>query len=82
MINSTTLTRDYTDTAFVQLDTYACTACGKCVEACPEAVIDKSFIYVGNILVHEHVLLYDASNCTGCLKCLQACPFNAISLKP
>ena len=69
-----------THTAFVSLNSYACTACWKCIEACPEKVIDKSFLYVADTLVYEQVLMYDADKCTSCTKCMQACKFNAISI--
>jgi len=78
-MNSSILKHDNTLTAFVQLDTNACTACWECIGACPEAVIDKSFLYLADTLVHEHVLMYNAPDCTGCMKCMQACQFNAIS---
>ena len=69
-----------THTAFVRLNSYACTACWKCIDACPEKVIDKSFLYVADTLVYEQVLMYDADKCTGCAKCMQACKFDAISI--
>ena len=79
-MNSTLLKNKNTYTAFVQLDTYACSACWKCIEVCPNNVIDKSFLFILNTLIHEHVLMYNASECIGCMKCMQACKFNAISI--
>ncbi len=69
-----------TSTAFINLNSYNCTACWKCTEACPNDVIDKSFLFIGNTLVHEHVIISDPDKCTGCLKCLQACEFDAINI--
>lgn len=71
--------RNNTYTAFVKLDTYSCTACWECIDACPNNVIDKSFLFIGDTMAHEHVLMYNATECTGCKKCIQACKFNAIS---
>lgn len=79
-MQSTLLKRNNTYTAFVQLDTYACTACWECLEACPANVIGKSFLYLANILINEHVLMYDAAACTGCMKCMQTCTSDAISI--
>lgn len=69
-----------THTAFVRLNSYGCTACWKCIEACPEKVIDKSFLYAGDTVIHEQVLLYNANACTGCMQCAQACDFDAITI--
>jgi 2-oxoglutarate ferredoxin oxidoreductase subunit delta len=78
-MKSTFLKSDDTHTAFVQLNTYDCTACWECIKVCPNKVIDKSFIYIVGTLIHEHVLMYEATDCVGCKKCLQTCEFNAIS---
>ncbi|MDP4240402.1 MAG: 4Fe-4S binding protein [Bacteroidota bacterium] len=80
-MRSTRLTHENTRTAFVQLNSDACTACWKCIEICPGKVLDKSFLFIGDTLIHEQVLMYDASACTGCLECMQACEFNAIGIK-
>jgi len=72
--------QDNTRTAFIQLNRYACTACWKCIVACPNRVIDKSLLFIADTLIYEQVLIYDATKCTGCLKCLQACEFDAISI--
>ncbi|MDE7111293.1 MAG: 4Fe-4S binding protein [Muribaculaceae bacterium] len=45
-----------------------CTACWKCVEACPRKAIRKI-----SILWHKHaVLMYH--NCIGCNICVKTCP--------
>jgi len=71
--------QENTCTAFIRLDSYNCTACWKCTEACPNDVIDKSFLFIGNTLVHEQVIISDPEKCAGCLKCKQACEFDAIN---
>ena len=76
---STLLKNDSTQTAFVQLKIEACTACWKCIDTCPEKVIDKSFLYIGNTLINKHVLMFNACECTGCLKCIDSCKSDAIS---
>ena len=79
-MKSTFIKNDNTHTPYVQLDAYACTSCWECIEACPNKVIDKSFLYIGSTIIHKQVLMYNASKCTGCTKCIQACKFNAIDI--
>ena len=79
-MKSTSTQKENTQTAFVHLNSYACTACWKCIDACPEKVIDKSFLYAGETVIHEQVLLYNANACTGCMQCIQACQFDAINV--
>jgi len=79
-MKSTFTQNDNTHTAFVQLNAFACTACWKCIDVCPNKVIDKSFLYVADTLVYEQVLMYDADKCTGCKLCVESCMFNAISI--
>ena len=79
-MKTTLLQNDTTQTAFVQLNIQACTACWKCIDTCPNTVIDQSFLYIADTLIHKHVLMYDASECSGCLKCIDTCKFNAISI--
>ena len=79
-MDSTFLKFNTTYTTFIQLNIYACTGCWKCIKVCPNKVIDKSFLFIANTLINEHVLIYNASKCTGCLKCIQVCTFSAISI--
>lgn len=79
-MKSTAHNQDNTHTAFIQLNSYACTACWKCIAACPKSIIDKSFLFIADTVINEQVLIYDTTKCTGCLKCLQACEFDAISI--
>ncbi|ADQ80841.1 hypothetical protein Palpr_2711 [Paludibacter propionicigenes WB4] len=73
------LNRKKPSTAHIQLSIDACTACWKCVEACPNEVLDKSFLYIADTLIDMHAFVYDANKCAGCLRCVQACKFDAIS---
>jgi ferredoxin len=79
-MKTTLLQNDTTQTAFVHLNIQACTACWKCIETCPNKVIDESFLYIADTLIHSHILMYDASECSGCLNCIDSCKFNAISI--
>ena len=79
-METTLFKRDNTYTLFVQLDTYACTACWECIDACHNNVIDKSFLFIGETLIHNHALMYNTTECDGCMKCMQVCQFDAISL--
>ena len=79
-MKSTLLKNNKAHTAFVQLNIQSCTACWKCIEACPNNVIDKSFLYIANTLINKHVLMFNSSDCTGCLKCIDSCMFDAISM--
>ncbi len=54
-----------------RFDPGPCTACGACVEACPDQAITL-----------EEVALWDASRCLGCKACSQACAEEAVSLGP
>jgi len=73
------LNQKHTHTTFVSLNSYACAACWKCIEVCPNDVIDKSFLFIADTLIHQQVLMYDATKCTGCKLCVESCPFDAIS---
>lgn len=60
-------------TEYIQLDSKACKACWKCVEACPESVLGRI-----NIFVHKHARVVNRAFCTGCRKCVKACEYGAI----
>ena len=79
-MKSTLFKHDDTYTAFVRLNIETCTACWKCIDTCPNKVMDKSYLYIAGSLILTHVLMYDANDCSGCLKCIKACKFNAISI--
>jgi len=67
-----------------------CTACGKCVEACPverpnehNYGMDKTkAIYLPSLAAFPMKYVIDASVCQGadCAKCVEACQYNAIDL--
>jgi ferredoxin len=56
----------------VQIDTTRCTGCGRCVAACPPAVLCLQPLgWVKTAALH-------ASGCTGCARCVAVCPFDAV----
>jgi heterodisulfide reductase subunit A len=62
------------DPLVATIDTDACTWCGKCVEVCPYAAIEK-------VTVDEReVAVVSAASCKGCGGCASYCPENAIDL--
>jgi ferredoxin len=65
--------REYTRTAYIQLDTSKCKACWKCIEACNNNVIGKI-----DIFFHKHVKFIEGNNCTGCHKCIDICVNGAL----
>jgi len=54
-----------------QFDYIACTACGACVEACPDQAL---------VLEEDGPPIWDQAACQGCLACSQACPAQCITL--
>jgi NAD-dependent dihydropyrimidine dehydrogenase PreA subunit len=56
-------------TAHVWIDPRQCTACWKCVNACPEKVIGKIVF-----LWHLHIVIRNPESCSGCKKCIKTCP--------
>jgi 2-oxoglutarate ferredoxin oxidoreductase subunit delta len=72
--------RDYrgqAGTKYIQLDTRKCEACWKCMDACPNNVIERV-----NLPWHKHALLINRDQCTGCVKCVKACEYDAITKIP
>jgi 2-oxoglutarate ferredoxin oxidoreductase subunit delta len=61
-------------TSKVLLDTGKCKACWKCLDVCPQKVIDKI-----NVIVHKHAVMRKREQCIGCLKCVRICPHGAFS---
>lgn len=64
--------REHTRTPYVQLDTRKCNACWKCLENCPNQVINKV-----DLPWHKHALLIEPDNCNGCLTCMKVCQYGA-----
>ncbi len=72
---------------FPVVDEAKCTACGKCVKACPKGLFD--LIPLGK-LVHVRCVSRDkgavtrkacAVGCIGCKKCEKVCPFDAVRIE-
>lgn len=74
-----------------KVDVERCTACGLCVDACPETV--DAGLLGAEWLGERHKAIYqpfpqaippayviDPAGCTRCGKCVEACPFDAIDL--
>jgi 2-oxoglutarate ferredoxin oxidoreductase subunit delta len=61
-------------TEYIYLDTAKCKACWKCIEACPNGVIDKV-----NLPFHKHARISCPEHCKGCLKCAKVCSQQAIT---
>ncbi|MFI3315270.1 MAG: Fe-S cluster domain-containing protein [Rikenellaceae bacterium] len=72
------------------VDEELCTACGKCVSACPKGVIELRKkgpkgrrVYIGCSNKDKGALARKACKvaCIGCGKCVKTCPFDAITLE-
>lgn len=76
-------------TGLPEVDEVKCTACGKCVTACPKAIIElrrkgpeNGRIFVSCISRDKGGIARKACRaaCIGCGKCLSVCEFSAIAL--
>lgn len=47
-----------------------CTACGSCVDACPNGVLE---------IVDTHVEVVNEDECIACETCIEECPMGAIT---
>lgn len=54
----------------LEVDKFACTGCGSCVEVCPFAALE----------VQESIAVVDTDVCAECGACVGECPFDALSL--
>lgn len=66
--------RRHTSTEHVQIDVRRCTACGRCIAACPQGVLGMVAFFR-----HKHVHVDRADRCVGCLACVAACRKGAIA---
>lgn len=73
-MNSHRFNRNHTLTDYIRLDTRRCIACWKCVNSCPENVMDKV-----DLPWHKHAIIKNPATCIGCLKCSKLCETGAIS---
>ena len=76
-MNPRSSVREYARTKYIQLDTRKCKACWKCLDICPNNVIDRI-----NLPFHKHARINNSIYCKGCLKCLNVCESNALSKVP
>lgn len=65
--------------ALPDIDPEHCTACGRCVAACPPHVLWLESERPQG-WGRKRAMLHDADGCTGCAKCHAVCPFDAIRM--
>lgn len=78
------------ETELPEVDEEKCTACGKCVSACPKMIIELRKKGVKGRRVFVSCVSKDkggvtkkacAKGCIACTKCQKACPFEAITIE-
>jgi len=63
-------------TEYLDIDKDKCTACGDCVDECPNMLLKVvGFKFIIN---HKHVKVVRPEDCIGCLSCEEACSEGAI----
>ncbi|WP_066504368.1 RnfABCDGE type electron transport complex subunit B [Abyssisolibacter fermentans] len=69
------------------IDKEKCTACGKCIKACPKAVIQlvpydqKVVVDCNSKEFGKDVKSKCSTGCIGCQMCVKACPFDAMTFE-
>lgn len=78
------------ETGLPVVDDEKCTACGKCVKACPKTIIElrkkgpkSRRVFVSCVNKDKGAITRKACTvgCIGCGKCVKTCPFEAITLE-
>lgn len=78
------------ETGLPEVDDEKCTACGKCVKACPKMIIElckkgpkSRRVFVSCVNKDKGAITRKACKvgCIGCGKCVKTCPFEAIKLE-
>ena len=52
------------------IDKNECSACGSCVDVCPNGVLD---------IINDHATVVDEDSCVACGECMEECPMGAIT---
>jgi 2-oxoglutarate ferredoxin oxidoreductase subunit delta len=69
--------RRHIKTEYLDIDIAKCTACGKCIEECPNQVL--KVVGIKFLINHRHIKVAKPEECIGCLSCVEACPEGAIT---
>ncbi|MGD8456792.1 MAG: 4Fe-4S binding protein [Anaerolineales bacterium] len=70
------MARHHILTEYLDIDKSKCTACGECVEACSQQVLE--LVGIEFIINHRHVKVARPEDCIGCFSCVEVCPEHAI----
>ncbi|MBA4370366.1 MAG: NADH-quinone oxidoreductase subunit I [Coriobacteriaceae bacterium] len=57
-----------------------CTACMNCVRACPDGILDLSFVTREDKTKHIDTFRYEVGACMMCGLCVESCPFDALAM--
>lgn len=77
-------------TGIAEVNDDKCTACGKCVKACPKGIIELRKKGVKNRRIYVNCVNKDKGavtrkncsvGCIGCMKCVKVCQFDAITVE-
>lgn len=70
------MARQHIKTEYLDIDKSLCTACGECIEACAQQVLE--LVGTKFIINHRHVKVAKPEECIGCYSCVEACSEHAI----